>query len=272
MASKLYNWLVHRVLRRSYGLFVRVDDGSGPSAVLLHGIASSGDTWQYVLQRLRGVTMRLLVVDLLGFGGSPKPKDAWVQYTVTDHARAVIKTLNKRHLRKHSTFVGHSMGCFVAIEVATLRPDLVGNLILYEPPFYTGLPNANKYRLRLAAYFAIYRRIIRRKPGQGRFKLAQGVLNKLYGFEINDETWVPFQRTMKNTILQQTALDDLKKLKIPVQIVYGKYDQVVINDKKKVFVGADAPNITALEIPELHAISPRASNVLAGLISKAASL
>jgi pimeloyl-ACP methyl ester carboxylesterase len=163
------------------------------------------------------------------------------------------------------------MGCFVAIEIATKRPDLVSSLILYEPPFYTGLPNTNKYRLRLAAYFKLYRSIIRRKPGRSRFRLAKRILNKLYGFEINDETWIPFQRTMRNTILQQRALDDLRRLKIPVQIIYGKYDQVVINDKKKIFLGSSAPNVTMLEVPELHAISRRVGRVLADLITTALS-
>jgi pimeloyl-ACP methyl ester carboxylesterase len=173
--------------------------------------------------------------------------------------------LRRLHGRKPVLLVGHSMGCFVAIEVATLRPDLVSGLLLYEPPFYAGLPNTNKYKLRLAAYFALYRTIIKRQPGESRLKLAKKLLNRLYGFEISTETWIPFQRSMKNTILKQTALNDLKKLTLPIQLVYGKYDQVVINDKKKVFVG-DMPNITALEVSELHGISARASRVLARLI------
>jgi cis-3-alkyl-4-acyloxetan-2-one decarboxylase len=263
--SSLWQRFWYGALRQPYRLFTRVDMGKGQPVVLLHGIASSGATWVHVVKRLRDQPVRVVVLDLLGFGASPKPTDIRVQYDVNDHARAVIRTLRRLHGRKPVLLVGHSMGCFVAIEVATKRPDLVSGLLLYEPPFYTGLPNTNRYKLRLSAYFSLYRMVIKRQPGASRLKLAKKLLNRLYGFEINNETWIPFQRSMQNTILKQTALNDLKQLTLPVQLVYGKYDQVVINDKKKVFVG-DMPNITALEISELHNISARASKFLAQLI------
>lgn len=272
MFHRVTHWFWHRALHRPYKLHLQSDTGSGMAVVLLHGIASSGRTWQHMVRLLTGLPLRVVVPDLLGFGGSPKPRQPWVRYDVADHARAVIRTLRAAHVRRPMLLVGHSMGCFVAIEIATLRPDLVSGLVLYEPPFYTGLPETNKYRLRLAAYFSLYRAILRlRPPGKSRLRLARKWLQRLYGFELDDETWVPFQRTMQNTILRQTALSDLKKLQLPVQLVYGRYDQVVINDKRKLFVG-DAPNITTLEVPELHAVSPRVSRILAGLVRAAGGI
>jgi len=264
---RLADWLSHRLLGRSYVLHTRVDAGAGRPVVLLHGIASSGESWRHVVRQLMGAPARLVVLDLLGFGASPKPKDKWVNYDVTDHARAVIRTLSRLRLGEPALLVGHSMGCFVAVEVATLRPDMVDRLILFEPPFYVGLPDTNKYKLRLAAYFSLYRAIIKRQPsGTKRFAAAKKLIARISGFEIAPENWVPFQRSMKNTILKQTALNDIKKLQLPIQIVYGKFDQVVINDKKKVFLGTGAPHVTAMDTPGLHGISPRASKVLARLI------
>jgi pimeloyl-ACP methyl ester carboxylesterase len=262
--TNTFNWIVHRLFRRPYRVYCRTDSGKGQPVVLLHGIASNGSVWRHVVARLQEQHVRTIVVDLLGFGKSPKPTDDWVRYDVTDHAKAVIATLQRRKVRRRAVLVGHSMGCFVAIEVALLRPDLVKQLILYEPPFYEGLPATNKYRLRQASYFALYRTLIKRPPlGIRKFVRAQKLIAEITGFDLSEATWIPFQRSMRNTILQQRALNDLKQIKTPTQIVYGRYDQFVFNDKNNLFFKDTAPHVVVTELPALHAISKRASEAIA---------
>lgn len=47
------------------------------------------------------------------------------------------------------------------------------------------------------------------------------MLARRYDFELTDEHWIPFERSLRNAIMQQTALDDLKRLTTSAQIVYA---------------------------------------------------
>lgn len=69
-------------------------------------------------------------VDLPGFGDSPPPDDG--DYSVTGHARAVIRYLDTReHGPVH--LVANSLGGAVTTRVAAVRPDLVRSLTLISP-------------------------------------------------------------------------------------------------------------------------------------------
>ena len=218
------NWLIHKALRRPYLLNVRLDKGKGMTVVFLHGIARSGRAWRYVERELTGAPVRLVVLDLLGFGDSPKPTDAWVSYSAEDQARSVLRTLRRLRVKGPAMIVGHSMGCLVAVEVAAQAPKLVRSLLLYEPPFYEGLPPKNRYRLRLKAYFALFRAILKRPPKDPEgFRRIQYLIGRDH-FELTPESWVPFERSLRNAIMRQTALDDLKGLTTPTQILYGTRD------------------------------------------------
>jgi pimeloyl-ACP methyl ester carboxylesterase len=257
---KLFRRLWHKTLNQPYRLFCRYDSGQGQPVVLLHGIASSGEVWWPIIALLDSLPCRVLAFDLLGFGRSPKPTDKWLHYTVEDHARAVINSLNSKRVGEKSVLVGHSMGCLVAIRVARIRPDLVSNLILYEPPFFTEASGSNVYQRKQKFYARIYNRLIKRPPsGLGRFRYVQKLVARSIGFELTEQTWIPFQRSMKHTILRQTAVPDLIELNIPTEIIYGKYDSVVINDKKRYFFDVAAENIKVSEIAATHAVSKRAS-------------
>src|SRR5437764_5763869 len=120
----------HQLLRQPYRLARTVDQGSGRTVVLLHGIGRSGAVWQHVVEQLDGKPYRLVAYDLLGFGKSPKPD--WAEYNVDDHARAVIASLLQLKPGEPVIIVGHSMGSLVAVRVARLRQDLVQHMVIYE--------------------------------------------------------------------------------------------------------------------------------------------
>jgi pimeloyl-ACP methyl ester carboxylesterase len=156
------------------------------------------------------------------------------------------------------------MGCLVAMRVARLRPDLVRHLILYEMPLYSGLPDKRRYRARLKLYFNLYERIIAFKPifhGPGK-KRAQKLAEKIVGFTLDDETWKPFIRSLKHTIMEQTTAEDIKQVKTPMDAIYGTRDQLVIRGKVHEIFGEDAQHVTAHTIREAHIISRKASRFL----------
>src|SRR5206468_3745628 len=137
--------------------------------------------------------------------------------------------------------VGHSMGSLVAVRVARLRPDLVKHMVLYEMPLYEGLPEKRMYRVRLNIYKRVYDRIIKYQPtfDKETARLAERLAVRVAGFEIRRASWLAFVRSLQNTILQQSAADDIKKLKVPIDVIYGRFDMLVIRGKPVEVFGND---------------------------------
>lgn len=261
---KYVDWFWHRVCGRPYRLHCRLDQGNGSKTVVfLHGIASSGENWRHMYQHFEGQQVHIVVLDLLGFGDSPKPEGSWVTYDVSDQARAVLYTLAKLRVRGPVLLVGHSMGCLVSIGVAQQQPDLVRGLMLYEPPFYVGLPKHSPHTRRLKAYFKLYNSMIDRVPVVLRHAWPMKMFSTLTGFSLTAETWVPFERSMRNVIMRYDGIATLKSLKAPTKIFYGRFDALVFNDKPNVFFGPSAKHISVMQVPEAHMISARGSKVLA---------
>lgn len=95
--------------------------GSGEkNMVLIHGLAGSKNYWKRDLEQITG-TYRLLLVDLLGFGDSPKPQG---EYTLEIQLAAVEKIISKEGFhRGESLIVGHSLGAVVSLELFAKHPD-----------------------------------------------------------------------------------------------------------------------------------------------------
>lgn len=260
----------HRWLKRPYrAAIVQDTGGDGSPVVLLHGLGASGEGWRHLAERLQDFSYRLIILDLIGFGKARKP--VWIDYTVDDHANAVISTLKRSRLSQPAILVGHSMGCLVAVRVARLAPNLVRHLVLYEMPLYAGLPDKRRYRLRLQVYFALYKRIIQYQPifEPLNARRAQRLVQRISGMRITPETWQPFIRSLEHTIMQQTAADDIKQLRIPMDVIYGSRDRLVIRGKTKAIFGTDAGRLSTYTIREKHRITVPASRFLAERIAAA---
>ncbi len=266
MSLKILDKFWHKTLRRPYRLAVAGDSGdpglAGANVVLLHGIGRTGQVWKHVAGGLTTLGVRVIAFDLLGFGASPKPD--WLIYDIDDHARAAIASIEKLRLDEPAVLVGHSMGCLVAVRVARLRPDLVKHLVLYEMPLYEGLPQKRRYRLRTDLYFKLYKRIMRYQPAFSaeNARLAERLAKKIVGLEVTNETWLPFIRSLEHTIMRQTAADDIKQLGMPMDVIYGTFDMLVIRGKPHKIFGDAKERITAHTIRAGHIISPKASRFL----------
>lgn len=254
----------HGWLRQPYKLAKIVDQGDprGVPVVFLHGLGRSAQVWRHMDNLVEDKPIRMICFDLLGFGASPKPDR--VRYNVDDHARAVIKSIERLRLKQPVVIVGHSMGCLIAVRVARLRPKLVRHLVLYEMPLYAGLPEKRLYKLRLNLYFKLYERIVQYRPifhGPGKGK-AQRLAERIAGFTLNDETWKPFIHSLKHTIMEQQTHLDIKRLQMPMDVIYGTRDRLVIRGKTQEIFGEDVKNITAHTIRENHSISSKASTFI----------
>jgi pimeloyl-ACP methyl ester carboxylesterase len=101
--------------------------GSGPVVVLIHGITSDSGTWRRVMPYL---ARRFTVVapDLFGHGASAKPKG---DYSLGAHASA-LRDLLVALGHDRATFVGHSLGGGIAMQLSYQFPERCERLVLVD--------------------------------------------------------------------------------------------------------------------------------------------
>jgi pimeloyl-ACP methyl ester carboxylesterase len=99
--------------------------GDGPLLVLLHGIASTADTWAPVASGL-AANHSVLAPDLLGHGASAKPRGDYSLGAYASGVRDLIAALG----HERATVVGHSLGGGIAMQFAYQFPERVERLVL----------------------------------------------------------------------------------------------------------------------------------------------
>ncbi len=107
------------------------DKGEGPAVVLIHGFASSLETWDTVAPKLEK-THRVLSLDLKGFGWSDRPEG---DYSPAAQAKLVLGLMKQRGIERAS-LVAHSWGSSVALATTLTEPARVDKLALYDAWVY----------------------------------------------------------------------------------------------------------------------------------------
>lgn len=258
-----YFW--HDVLHKPYKLARTIDQGTGKPILLIHGIAASALTWQPLVKLLDATQWRLIGFDLLGFGVSPKPQNR--QYDVDEHARSIIASLSRAEKNQKFILIGHSMGCLIATHIATIRPDLVERLILYEPPLFADSPEFRSHARRRRLYFALYESLLER-PGL-LFKYSKLIAKIAEGraLSVGSSSWLPFEKSLQNTIMKQTAYNDLKVIKVPTDIIYGSFDFMVTRTEVKKML-RENKYVTFHLVNEMHDITTRAAKFIIKLLKQ----
>jgi pimeloyl-ACP methyl ester carboxylesterase len=122
-------------------LFSTVNGTGSPTIVFLPGIGATTRFWTYVLTTGAGAALagRHLLIDLLGFGRSPKP---WTRYDVERHVTELRRVLAPE---KRITLVGHSLGARLAIAYAARYPEQVERLVLISLPYFGDAEQAKRF-------------------------------------------------------------------------------------------------------------------------------
>jgi pimeloyl-ACP methyl ester carboxylesterase len=109
---------------------LRVWSDDGQPILLLHGLASSAQTWN-LLAPLLAPTFRVIAVDERGHGTSEKPETGYDLPTFVADVQAIVETLGLSKL----ALVGQSWGGHVALQYAVAHPDVVSHLVLVDGGF-----------------------------------------------------------------------------------------------------------------------------------------
>lgn len=106
-------------------LFVQ-DVGQGRPVVLLHGWALGHELWDRQVHEIASAGMRAVALDLRGHGSSSKPFEGYGVERLADDVVTVIEALRLERV----VLVGWSIGGLTAFRLASVRPDLVEQLVL----------------------------------------------------------------------------------------------------------------------------------------------
>ena len=101
--------------------------GSGPAIVLVHGITSTSATWERVMPYL-ATRFTVIAPDLMGHGQSAKPRGDYSLGAYASGVRDLMVTLGQ----ETGTFVGHSLGGGVAMQLAYQFPERCERLVLVD--------------------------------------------------------------------------------------------------------------------------------------------
>jgi pimeloyl-ACP methyl ester carboxylesterase len=115
---------MHEIALHGHRVFYR-SAGSGPVLVLVHGITSTSETWSNVLPYL-AERFTVVAPDLLGHGESAKPRGDYSLGAYASGIRDLLFALGY----ERATFVGHSLGGGIAMQLAYQFPEHCERLVL----------------------------------------------------------------------------------------------------------------------------------------------
>ncbi|XP_043934728.1 monoacylglycerol lipase ABHD6 [Protopterus annectens] len=213
--------------------------GNKPSILMLHGFSAHKDMWLYVVKFLPK-NLHLICVDLPGHGGTTRT--CADDYSIEGQVKRIHQFVDSIKLNKRPFhLVGTSMGGNIAGVYAAQYPSEVSSLSLICPAglqypkeneFVKGLKNLEETRdvtkvplipstpeemeemLKLCSYV--------------RFKVPQQILQGLVDVRIPHNE---FYRELFLEIVKDKSRHALQhcmsKLSMPVQVIWGKQDQVL---------------------------------------------
>jgi esterase len=119
-----------RILNGDVELFVEVDgDPTSTPLLLLHGITSSGRSWEWFVPTL-AATHRVVRLDFRGHGRSGRATGAYLMADYLSDAAAVCREV----VGRECVVIGHSLGGATAAALAQVHPEFVSALVLEDPP------------------------------------------------------------------------------------------------------------------------------------------
>jgi hypothetical protein len=96
-----------------------------------------------------------------------------------------------------------------------------------------------------------------------------GILSKLtpipHVLEVTAENWVPFVRSLENTIESQTTISDLALLDAPVEIVHGTLDQFASPGGIRIAERLRGVNVTRVRASD-HLVGKRLARAVAAAV------
>lgn len=202
--------------------------GSGMPLLLLHAFPLDHGMWE--AQEPLADSVRLIVPDQRGFGGSRDARPIASIAAMADDAVAVLDAL---HVREPAVVCGVSMGGYVAQHVAARHPDRVRALVLCDTKLDADTPEARAGRATLAAKVGrlgtsiladtmLGKLLAQSAEARGlpRRQAIEGLLRRL----IASQTPAAVQSSLEAMGGRPDMTDAMRRLAVPALLVVGAED------------------------------------------------
>lgn len=223
---------------------VVLDSGSGGKTqqqhhvLFIHGLGSSADRWLDIPDALSIAGLHTIAMDLPGFGLSDKPEDT--DYTIEQFVRFVADFIQQVGLAKDKEFsssktsiVGHSLGGYIAAQLAVEHPELVDKLVLIDTSGMLDGPTPLLQQYLDAAMSptkesvrAVFEQLVA-DPIRIPDALVDGFIYRIS----QPGAKHAFKSAFDNSVYSQIGTDRLKQIggdnKIPVLIIWGMQDKLI---------------------------------------------
>jgi pimeloyl-ACP methyl ester carboxylesterase len=210
--------------------------------LFIHGLGSSADRWLDIPDALSLLGFHALALDLPGFGQSDKPE--YMEYTIKKFGQIVASFTNEVGLintNKKVSIVGHSLGGYIATQLATEYPNLVGKLVLIDTSgmldgptlllqeYLEAAMNPTKQAVR-----AVLERLVA-DPIRMPDALVDGFIYRITRLVGAKHA---FKSAFDNSVYTRIGVEKLKQInenKIPTLIIWGRQDRLIPLQYFKIF-------------------------------------
>ena len=212
------------------------DYGQGRPVVLIHGWPLSKDMWEYQIDDLVNVGLRVIKYDRRGFGKSDKPWDSYDYDALTDDLHALLEQLDLRD----AVFVGFSMGGGEAVRyISRYGTDRVSKIVLVSAIVpYLGKTNDNPEGVDPAIFADMIEQIkedrIAFLDDFGKKFFGVGLLNKPVSTPMLEYyrglAAVALPRATAQCVLSFGHTDfrqDMQNINLPTLVIHGDSDEIV---------------------------------------------
>lgn len=219
------------------GLKLRyLESGKGKKRHILfiHGLGSAADRWMKIPEELSS-DFHSVAIDLPGFGESDKPQ---INYTIDQFRKTIISFLDKIALNEPTCIVGHSLGGYIASEIAIEHQNNVEQLVLIDSSGHLQKPTPVLEQYLNAArnptpdnVRKAFEKMVA-DPKRIPAPLVDGFIRRIN----MPNALHAFQSTLQNSATTQIGLDRLEKINaIPTLILWGVHDKVIPLEHSRFF-------------------------------------
>ncbi|MFW5720469.1 MAG: alpha/beta fold hydrolase [Candidatus Dojkabacteria bacterium] len=249
--------------------------GEGRPVVLVSGIMSSTRYWYRFAEFFDTAQYKLIPVDLLGFGKSPKPRN--ISYTYEEHRKSLYTTLSILLAKEKAILVGFSMGALLLTNFARHYSGLVERIVLVSPPVF---PDTQVTIRDLSVQSKSYRMV--KTPILGR--MASGmttgfkpIFRKILPYflthvtpeiaaDVPNHCWKSLQGSLKNVVEVPQFKNDIRFLDhVDIDIAYSTDDEYTREEYLLPMVDGMS-NVKIHTINGSHQIPLDSPHELAGII------
>ena len=262
--------------KSSEGNIAYIDKGQGKPLLLLHGVPTSGWLYRKMIDPLVAKGYRVIVPDMLGFGNSNHP-GGYDIYDKSAHAKRILGLMEHLNI-KNWHHVMHDAGGLWTWELFKQNPEKITNLtvlntIIYQDGFCPPI------QIKKGLIGKVIMWGYRTKTNLMIKKLFEDGTNDYPMSKADTEGYtIPLRKGKTNALYKfftsnTKAIPDysstLKKINIPVQVIWGVNDKILVWDKQASSVindlKIDPKNIHLLK--KNHFLQEEASNELIQFIS-----